>query len=90
MAHDRDSIQLMSMYVKPVKPSDIRDIILALDNNKQTGIDGIRVVDLKYIVNELAPIIARCIYLRIKFGKLSEILKLAIIRPIYKKGSHLM
>lgn len=63
-------------------------IIDRLDSNKSPGSDGIRIKDLKYIKEKISPIIAKFINLCILSGKYPEELKVSLIRPIYKQGSH--
>lgn len=74
-------------YVK-VAPHDIEKIINTLSSKKAPGLDNIRVQDLKLIKNQISPVLANFINLSLSSGLYPDLLKKAIIRPIYKTGSH--
>lgn len=78
-----------SMRMPTITKTDVRYIIDVLDVRKQPGYDGIRVRDLKNVVDKVSPIIAELINLSLKSGKVPEGLKISIVKPIYKKGDHL-
>ena len=88
--HDKDTVQLQSMYFKPVTGSEIYKYIQEMDSKKGAGIDGVRVVDIKYLSKVMCHLISQFINLSINAGQLPKCLKLSIIRPIYKKGNHLL
>lgn len=75
-------------YVK-VSPLDVEKIINLLSNEKAPGVDGIRVKDIKYLRNILSPILAKFVNMCMSQSIYPDQLKNAIIRPIYKSGSHL-
>lgn len=66
----------------------IHKILQHLNHNKSPGFDGIRASDLKYINNDITPVITHLINRCIAESVYPDKLKIGIIRPIYKKGSH--
>jgi hypothetical protein len=75
-----------SLFMKPTNPNDILNIMNSLNNTNSTGYDGI----CTKIVKRVAPLIAShmsyIINLCIEQGVFPEKLKLAIVRPLFKKG----
>lgn len=84
------NIQLQSMFMSPVTTSQISYIINHLDVNKQPGYDCIRVKDLVWLSDIISPILSKLINLSFETGIVPSKLKIAIIRPIFKKGDHLL
>ncbi|CAH2106185.1 unnamed protein product [Euphydryas editha] len=72
-----------------VSPSEVEKVINMLSSKKSPGIDGIRVQDIKYLRKQISPILANFINMCLTKGLYPDQLKSAIIRPIYKSGSHL-
>lgn len=78
----------ISFRYKKVDSMEISKMIDNMDCNKSPGIDGIRVRDLKLVKEHVSPILASFINNCIKQGVYPDILKTAIVRPIFKQGSH--
>jgi Reverse transcriptase (RNA-dependent DNA polymerase) len=79
-----------SMRMPTITTYDIKKIIHSLDARKQPGVEGIRVCDLKNINDEISPTIAQLINISIKNGKVPEKCKISVVKPIYKKGNHVL
>ena len=79
-----------SMYMPRVTSLVVSRIINSMEENKQPGFDNIRIKDLKLLVDVISPIIAKLINLSIKNGLVPNKLKISVVRPVYKKGSHLL
>ena len=76
------------MYLRPITPSEVLDIVHAFDNNKSPGSDDIhsRVVkqSITFILNPLCNIFN----LSLERGIFPQNLKRAKVIPIYTKGEH--
>ena len=79
-----------SMRMPLINKKEVEEIITNLDVNKQPGKDGIRVKDLKNVCRGISQLIADLINESIKSGRVPEELKISIVKPIYKKGDHLL
>lgn len=79
----------VSLRFRKICASDVEKIIVNMSNEKSPGSDGIRVEDIKYIKKRISPILAIFINLSVQKELYPDELKLAMIRPIYKQGSHL-
>lgn len=75
-------------YLPDATDEDILLIINKIKTNMSAGYDGIRPKDIKYMVDNVS-IIVKFVNLSLKAGHIPEDLKIAIVRPIYKNGSHL-
>lgn len=80
---------LMSFRFMKVDSRCIEKIIDELKCNKAAGCDQVRVQDLKYKKKDLSAVLAKFINMCIKEGSYPELLKKALIRPIFKQGCHL-
>lgn len=72
-----------------VSPREVMKVINGLSVHKSPGIDKIRARDLKYVKDKISPILAKFINLCVKHNAYPSLLKVSLIRPIYKQGSHL-
>lgn len=77
------------MLMPGVTVSAVENYIDKLDIRKQPGIDRIRVCDIKLLKKELAPVLTHLINLSVRQSSVPSGLKLSVIKPIYKKGSHI-
>jgi hypothetical protein len=75
-----------SIYLRKATDRDI-DQIIKNSNKKSAGVDGIKMEDVQSLREKLTPIITVLINQSIKQCIVPDLLKTAIIRPIYKKGS---
>lgn len=78
----------VSFRFNKVSPKKIEKIIDGLSCNKAPGIDKLRVQDIKYVKTELSVVLAKFINLSVTQGIYPNLLKKALIRPIFKQGSH--
>jgi len=74
------------MFCSPVTPDEIVKIIQRLTNNKAPGRDGISSKILKVICKSIAPLLSHIFDLSLITGEVSELLKIAKVIPIFKKG----
>lgn len=75
-----------SMFLTPVDDKIVRDVLKNLKNSNSVGVDGINTEVLKRCADLIAHPLAYLINLMLDRGVFPEILKLAKIVPIYKKG----
>lgn len=71
-----------------LKTDALEDVFKTLDWNGHTGIDLIRMSDIKCINSNITPIITHLINTCISTSLYPDKLKIGTIRPIFKKGSH--
>lgn len=83
-------IELQSMRMPHVTGHDIYSIISEMNSNKSPGWDRIRVKDLKNVVDLVSPVIAKLINISLDTGVIPGHLKISIVKPVYKKGDHLL
>lgn len=75
-----------SFYLKPTNQKEIETIIFNLKSNKAPGYDLIRVETLKLISNQISQQLTHIINLVMEKGCVPHEFKLAVLKPIYKKG----
>lgn len=75
-----------SMFLSPVDEKEICQIINSLKSKKSPGIDKIKSETLKEIQKEIAKPMTYLINEMMKSGVYPSILKVAVIKPLYKKG----
>ena len=75
-----------SMFCSPVTPDEITRILYKFPNNKAPGGDGINSKVLKLIGSSIATPLAHIFDLSFTSGEVPELLKVAKVIPIYKKG----
>ncbi|KAG7302273.1 hypothetical protein JYU34_013767 [Plutella xylostella] len=78
----------VSFRFQPITASCVEKIIDKMSINKSPGSDKIRIQDLKLIKCKISPVIAHFINVSVKKGIYPDQLKLSLIRPIFKQGSH--
>lgn len=61
-------------------------VILHMNDKKCPGYDAIRAKDIKYASTDLVPVITHLINQCIATSTYPDIIKIGVIRPIYKKG----
>lgn len=76
-----------TMYLRKTSSLEITNIITSLKNNAAPGYDGIKAKTIKQLVLVLAPIISKIINNCLIQGEFPDILKIAKVTPVYKKGS---
>ncbi|KAG7298799.1 hypothetical protein JYU34_017232 [Plutella xylostella] len=80
--------QNKSMRFQKVTSSSVELVINRLNEKKSAGIDNIRMRDIKLIKDKFSPILAHFINLSVYSQAYPDLLKLSIIRPLFKGGSH--
>lgn len=69
----------------PTTASEISDIISNFEVKKSPGIDNIRICDLQRLKDVFSPVIAHLINLIFKTGVVPDNMKIAVVRPVYKR-----
>jgi len=77
------------MFCSPVTPDEIVKIIQRLPNNKAPGRDGISSKILKVICKSIAHLLAHIFDFSFTTGEVPELLKIAKVIPIFKKGEEI-
>lgn len=75
-----------SIYLNPINENDIKKEIMTLNNTNAVGPDGISTKILKACRDEVAPILAYFINQSLVTGKFPDVLKFAVVKPLFKKG----
>lgn len=75
-----------SLFLYPTDNKEVYSIIMNLKNKKSVGYDEIPVTLLKYVAAEISMPLVYIINLSLSNGIFPEQLKIAQIKPIYKKG----
>lgn len=74
-----------SFFVHPTNELEILKIIKSLKNKKSTGHDNLCTDLIKYIAEEISPVLSYIINLSFSTGCFPEKLKQSVVVPIYKK-----
>lgn len=75
-----------SMYLTPVTAPEICELAKRLKNKHSSGIDEIPSSIVKLSVNEISSVLCYVINNSFKYGIFPDYLKIALIKPLYKKG----
>ncbi|KAG8319844.1 hypothetical protein J6590_108404 [Homalodisca vitripennis] len=78
---------LQSFFIEPTDLNEIIHAVKNLKNKKSTGFDKISVELLKFIIDEIAPILVYLINISFSTGIFPEMLKLSSVVPILKKNN---
>lgn len=78
-----------SIFLTPFTDRDITNIIDSLKNTKSEGYDEISTSIVKRCKTTLAPILTHLVNLSFETGTFPEKLKLAVVKPLFKKGDRL-
>lgn len=84
---DKICHQVKSMFLAPSVPQHVKNIINNLKNSKSTGFDQISTKIIKAVNEIISPHLSYLINLTISTGTFPEDLKLAIVKPLFKKGN---
>lgn len=82
----RNRTSSVSIYYQKATPDKISKVIKQLNDHKAPGLDGVRVIDIKKVTNNIASAICNLINTAIKTGQYPDGLKIGCIRPVFKKG----
>ncbi|CAB3250915.1 unnamed protein product [Arctia plantaginis] len=80
---------LSSIFLEPADFTEVKNIIMSLNNTNSVGIDEVTTYILKQCVYEIVPVITHLINLSFETGVFPESLKKSIVKPLYKKGDKL-
>ena len=75
-----------SMFCNPITPDEILRIIHGFPNNKAPGSDNISIKIIKEISDCIVPVLTYLFNLSFSTGIVPDLLKVAKVVPIYKKG----
>ena len=75
-----------SFFLQPVIETDVVNLLYSLDSSKSTGLHQIPIKFLKLATTAVAPILTDMYNSCVQEGIYPDILKIAQIIPIYKKG----
>ena len=78
-----------SFFINPTTPDEVESIIKLLDNNKAIGPNSIPTKILKLVKSKLSTPLSDIINKSFELGIFPDLLKLAKVIPIYKKGDKL-
>jgi hypothetical protein len=77
-----------TMFLQPVTNIEIQCFIKQLKNKKSSGFDELSDCLMKHCSHEISEILTYLINKSFETGIFPEALKVAIIKPLYKKGDH--
>lgn len=75
-----------SIFLTPISPYDVIKIVKSLRNTKSVGYDGFITNVIKRNIEKLSIPLSHIINLSLNTGIYPKKLKLAIVKPVYKKG----
>lgn len=81
----RSSLQ-NSFFFGPLCSDDVRSIIRDMRSKRSSGLDEISSYILKYVAEELVHHLTHLINLSFASGEFPDVLKSALVLPLYKKG----
>ena len=82
----RDLDTLNSMFLSPISPNYITNIISKM-KNKSYGVDNYSAKVLKYVTDTISPILCDIINKSLLTGCFPDMLKIARVIPLFKEGS---
>ncbi|KAK9674641.1 hypothetical protein QE152_g40963 [Popillia japonica] len=78
---------IASLYLHPVKTDELLELARKLNNKHSFGYDEIPTSLAKRSVEVITKVLCHIINNSLKYGIFPERLKLAIVKPLYKKGN---
>ena len=82
-------MKTVTIFLSPILPEDIEDLISSMKTNKASGPNSIPTKILKLFKNEFSKPLGDIINLSFNQGIFPNLLKIANIIPIHKKGDGL-
>lgn len=79
-----------SMFVKPVSKKEIIDIVSNLKNKMSSGDDGVPTAIIKFCILSIIDPLWHIINNSLRFGVFPDKLKVAVVKPLHKKGNTLL
>lgn len=76
-----------SMFLKPITEDEIISIVKSLSNKHSSGDDKIPTSLIRFCVHEISAPLTYAISTSFKTGIFPEKLKLATVKPLFKKGN---
>jgi hypothetical protein len=83
------TVELQSMYMPRTTVTEVSKIISAMDIKKSPGFDQIRIKDLQFLLKKVSPLITNLINSSLRDGHVPSVLKISVVRPVFKKEDHL-
>ena len=85
LSHEKYTIS-NSIFLTHASENEILNILQSINIKKGAGYDNIRPIDVRNNCNLLAPVITALINASLSEGKMPDILKTSVVRPIFKNG----
>lgn len=79
-------VSLNNCFTEIVKKLDVHNILINLKDETATGCDGVSIKILKHVANDIIGTLTHIYNLSIKNSIFPEEFKLAVIKPMFKKG----
>jgi hypothetical protein len=76
-----------SLFLTPTSVEEVKKTIGSLKNKKSTGFDNFTVEIIKYVADEISPVLAHIINLSYVKGVFPNKLKQSVVVPIWKKNN---
>lgn len=87
LPHDcQIEINNQSMFLKPVSLTELCNISKQIKNKHSSGIDEVPTSIVKVSIPEIPEVLCHLINNSFKYGIFPDQLKMALIKPLYKKG----
>lgn len=80
-------VSVCSMFIDPVLPVDLENVIRSLKNSKSPGFDSITSALIKKVYPSIANVLLYLINLSFQKGIFPDKLKVAVVVPLHKGGS---
>jgi hypothetical protein len=74
------------MFLTPTTEEEVVDLIKGLDNKKSTGVDDIPDYVIKKFHSKIKTALTHIINLSLSTGQFPDLMKIAKVKPLYKKG----
>lgn len=84
-----DNVFCNTLFLTPTSESEIKNLIMDLKIKKSPGLDNIKSETLKEIANEILVPLKYLINKSFETGIFPNVLKIGVIKPIYKSGNKL-
>lgn len=78
----------VSLNMTKINDEKVKVLIKNINVNKSPGYDKIRCKDIKYVANQIAPVLSHLINQCISCCIYPDKLKIGLVRPIHKKGGY--
>jgi len=76
-----------SFFYNPIVPAEVHKVVSSISPCKSTGDDFLSSAIMRNVAEELSPVLADLFNKSLYFGIFPEVLKVATVVPIFKKGN---